>query len=140
MNNTISVGICGLGRRKTATATIQLFPNKDLNTRASLQVNQMDGEKYFQSNFYYLNEIKAPLKKLQLVNHYQIIANVQGGGLTGQAEAIKLAIARALCKLDSQNFRRPLKVEGFLRRDARIKERRKYGLKKARKASQSSKR
>ena len=74
------------------------------------------------------------------MNQYKIVASVKGGGLTGQADAIRLALARALCELDSENFRSSLKIEGYLSRDARIKERRKYGLKKARKASQSSKR
>ena len=80
------------------------------------------------------------LLKIRFINQYKIIAKVKGGGLTGQADAIKFALARALCKLDNANFRPTLKVEGYLSRDARIKERRKYGLKKARKASQSSKR
>jgi small subunit ribosomal protein S9 len=135
-----SLKICGIGRRKTSTAQIKLIPNPDITKFSLLEVNGKIGQNYFHSNLYYLNQINAPLKKLNLLNHYQIIAEVKGGGLTAQAEAIKLGVARALSNLDSKNFRIPLKVEGFLSRDARIKERRKYGLKKARKASQSSKR
>jgi small subunit ribosomal protein S9 len=130
----------GVGRRKTSTATITLIPNLNTNTRNFFEVNGRLGEQYFQYNFSYLHGIEGPLRKLELLNQYKIIATVKGGGLTGQADAIKLALARALCNLDSENFRSPLKVEGYLSRDARIKERRKYGLKKARKASQSSKR
>ena len=132
--------ICGVGRRKTSTATIYLMPNIDTSIETFFTVNERSGDEYFQYNFTYLHNIQGPLRKLELLNQYKIIASVKGGGLTGQADAIKLALARALCKLDSMNFRSPLKVEGYLSRDARIKERRKYGLKKARKASQSSKR
>jgi len=132
--------ICGVGRRKTSTARISLIPHRSTNVENLFEVNGRLGEEYFQYNFNYLHNIESPLRKLELVNQYKIVAAVKGGGLTGQADAIKLALARALCKLDSMNFRSPLKVEGYLSRDARIKERRKYGLKKARKASQSSKR
>lgn len=132
--------ICGVGRRKTSTATLTLIPNVSTNKENSFEVNGRNGEQYFQYNFNYIHEIEGPLRKLELVEQYKIIASVKGGGLTGQADAIKLALARALCKLDNTNFRSVLKSEGYLSRDARIKERRKYGLKKARKASQSSKR
>lgn len=132
--------IFGLGRRKTSTATIVLVPNSTSENESFFEVNGRLGEQYFQYNFNYLHEIQGPLRKLELENQYKIIATVKGGGLTGQADAIKLALARALCQLDKTNFRSALKVEGYLSRDARIKERRKYGLKKARKASQSSKR
>lgn len=132
--------ICGVGRRKTSTATITLIPNSTAEKGNAFEVNGRLGEEYFQYNFTYLHDIEGPLRKLELVNQYKITAVVKGGGLTGQANAIKLALARALCTLDKENFRPSLKVEGYLSRDARIKERRKYGLKKARKASQSSKR
>jgi small subunit ribosomal protein S9 len=140
MNSEKKPEICGIGRRKTSTATITLIPNLSVASENFFEVNGRLGEQYFQYNFNYLHEIEGPLRKLELINQYKIIASVKGGGLTGQADAIKLALARALCKIDSSNFRSPLKVEGYLSRDARIKERRKYGLKKARKASQSSKR
>ena len=129
-----------VGRRKTATARLSIIPNSNTEVKNLFEVNGRLGEEYFQYNFGYLHQILGPLRKLELNNQYKIIASVKGGGLTGQADAIKLALARALCNLDNANFRSPLKVEGYLSRDARIKERRKYGLKKARKASQSSKR
>lgn len=132
--------IYGVGRRKTSTATITLIPNSTAEKENAFEVNGRLGEEYFQYNFTYLHDIEGPLRKLELINQYKITAVVKGGGLTGQANAIKLALARALCTLDKENFRPSLKVEGYLSRDARIKERRKYGLKKARKASQSSKR
>jgi small subunit ribosomal protein S9 len=131
---------CGVGRRKTSTATISLIPHLSSDSKSFFEVNGRLGEEYFQYNFNYLHQIQAPLRKLELMQDYKIVAKVKGGGLTGQANAIQLALARALCTLDTTNFRSALKVEGYLSRDARIKERRKYGLKKARKASQSSKR
>jgi small subunit ribosomal protein S9 len=82
---------------------------------------------------------KAPLETLGLEAEYDILVNVRGGGLTGQADSIRLGVARALCQLDPDN-RKPLKVEGYLTRDPRAKERKKYGLHKARKAPQYSKR
>jgi small subunit ribosomal protein S9 len=131
---------CGVGRRKTSTATISLIPYLSSDSKGFFEVNGRLGEEYFQYNFNYLHQIQGPLRKLELTQDYKIVAKVKGGGLTGQANAIQLALARALCTLDTTNFRSALKVEGYLSRDARIKERRKYGLKKARKASQSSKR
>nr|YP_010443881.1 ribosomal protein S9 [Chattonella marina]UTE94768.1 ribosomal protein S9 [Chattonella marina] len=124
----------GIGRRKKATATVSLF----LGT-GNLSINDENAEKYFQYNLTYLSSIEAPLKKLELDKEYDIIVKVLGGGLTGQAEAVRLGIARALCKIKIEN-RSPLKREGFLSCDSRVKERKKYGLKKARKASQFSKR
>ena len=90
-------------------------------------------------NLTYLNNTWDPLKKLNLETEFDIIANVKGGGLTGQSEAIRLGVARLICKNSFEN-RSILKPFGFLRRDARIKERKKYGLRKARKAPQYSKR
>lgn len=140
MNNLNETKIYGVGRRKTSIATIILIPNVDNGIKSLFIINGRLGEQYFQYNFNYLHKIEGPLRTLEVLNDYKVIASVKGGGLTGQVDAIKLALARALCKLDSNNFRSILKSEGFLSRDARIKERRKYGLKKARKASQSSKR
>lgn len=140
MNNSNKVEIYGIGRRKTSIASIILMPNSNDNTKSLFKINGRDGEQYFQYNFNYINKIEQPLRKLELLSQYKVIVSVKGGGLTGQVDAIKLGLARALCKLDSINFRPILKSQGFLSRDARIKERRKYGLKKARKASQSSKR
>lgn len=132
--------IYGIGRKKESTAIVYLVPFSESTSQITCEVNGHKAEHYFQQNFTYLNQINLPLKKVKLENKYKIIANVKGGGLTGQADSIKLGIARALCKIDKVNFRPLLKFEGFLTRDARIKERRKYGLKKARKASQYSKR
>jgi small subunit ribosomal protein S9 len=124
----------GLGKRKEAIARVFLVPGG-----GNIIINKVPGEKYLQYNSNYLNMVKAPLEKLQLENQFDIIALVKGGGLTGQTEAIRLGVARLLCKLESTN-RQILKPYGFLTRDSRIKERKKYGLRKARKAPQYSKR
>jgi small subunit ribosomal protein S9 len=94
---------------------------------------------YLQFNPSILHGVKAPLEVLGLENDYDVLVNAHGGGVTGQAEAIRLGVARALCELAPEN-RGPLKAEGYLTRDPRAKERKKYGLKKARKAPQFSKR
>ena len=124
----------GLGKRKQAVARVFLVPGE-----GNLIINKVPGEKYLQYNDTYLNMVKAPLEKLQLETQFDIIVLVNGGGLTGQAEAIRLGVARLLCKLEATN-RQVLKPYGFLTRDDRIKERKKYGLRKARKAPQYSKR
>ena len=138
--NQIHPNIYGIGRKKESTAIVYLVPFSESASQVACEVNGHKAEQYFQQNFTYLNQITLPLKKVKLDKKYKIIANVKGGGLTGQADSIRLAISRALCKVDKVNFRPILKFEGFLKRDARVKERRKYGLKKARKASQYSKR
>ena len=140
MNDLNSTKVFGVGRRKTSSATVILKPNLDSNIEPLFLINGKITEQYFNYNFNCLNKVENPLKILKILNHYQILVSVKGGGLTGQVDAIILALSRALCKLDNKNFRSILKNKGFLSRDARIKERRKYGLKKARKASQSSKR
>ena len=124
----------GLGRRKQAVARVFLVPGE-----GDLIINKVSGEKYLQYNTTYLTTIWAPLKVLNLEKQFDIIAIVNGGGLTSQAKAIQLGIARLICQKDSKN-RLVLKLFGFLTRDARIKERKKYGLRKARKAPQYSKR
>ena len=124
----------GLGKRKKATARVFLVPGE-----GNLIINKVSGEKYLQFNTTYLNTIWSPLQKLNLDKQFDIVALVNGGGLTGQTEAIQLGVARLICKMDPQN-RQILKPFGFLTRDARIKERKKYGLRKARKAPQYSKR
>jgi len=124
----------GLGKRKQAIARVFLIPGK-----GNLVINKVSGNKYLQYNDTYLNSVWAPLKKLNLEKQFDIIVLVTGGGLTGQTDAIRLGVARQLCKLD-QNNRVLLKPFGFLTRDSRIKERKKYGLRKARKAPQYSKR
>ena len=124
----------GLGRRKEASARVFLVPGE-----GNLVINKVSGEKYLQYNTTYLDAVRAPLKTLNLDTQFDIVVLVKGGGLTGQTDAIKLGVARLLCKMDPQN-RSILKSFGFLTRDSRIKERKKYGLRKARKASQFSKR
>ncbi|WP_204104884.1 MULTISPECIES: 30S ribosomal protein S9 [Spirulina sp. CCY15215] len=124
----------GTGRRKNAVARVRLVPGD-----GKIVVNKRPGDNYFNYNPKYLASIKAPLGTLGMENEYDVLVNAHGGGLTGQAEAVKLGVARALCQLDPAN-RQPLKIEGYLTRDPRAKERKKYGLKKARKAPQYSKR
>ena len=124
----------GVGKRKKSTARVFLQPGK-----GDLIINNIPGEKYLQYNANHIDKIKDPLKKLQLEEQFDMIAIVKGGGLTGQTEAIQLGVARLLCKFEPTN-RSILKPYGFLTRDARIKERKKYGLRKARKAPQYSKR
>ena len=137
MNSTINLVFqknnIGLGKRKQAVARVFLVAGE-----GNLIINKLPGEKYLQYNDTYLGLIKAPLEKVNLSNQFDIVALVRGGGLTGQAEAIQLGVARLLCKMEVKN-RSLLKPEGFLTRDARIKERKKYGLRKARKAPQYSK-
>jgi small subunit ribosomal protein S9 len=124
----------GTGRRKSAVARVRLVPGD-----GKLIVNGKDGNLYFQFNANYLGVIKGPLETLGLENEYDILVKAEGGGLTGQSDAVRLGVARALCQLDPEN-RSPLKIEGYLTRDPRAKERKKYGLHKARKAPQYSKR
>ena len=124
----------GLGKRKQATARVFLVPGE-----GNLIINKVNGDKYLQYNDTYLNTVWSPLEKVNLEKQFDIIVRVTGGGLTGQAQAIQLGVARLLCKMDKEN-RVILKPFGFLTRDARIKERKKYGLRKARKAPQYSKR
>lgn len=124
----------GTGRRKTSIARVRLIPGS-----GKLIINGLPGESYLQFSPNYLRISYGPLKTLGLIKEYDIHVQTEGGGLTGQADAIRLGIARALCRINPDN-RKALKSEGFLTRDARIKERKKYGLRKARKAPQYSKR
>ena len=131
-NNTVASW--GTGRRKTSVARVRLVPGN-----GTITINGRPGDNYLNYNPAYLAAVKAPLQTLGLSTEYDVLVNVRGGGLTGQADAIKQGAARALCELSVDN-RKPLKTEGHLSRDPRAKERRKYGLKKARKAPQFSKR
>jgi small subunit ribosomal protein S9 len=124
----------GLGKRKEAIARVFLIPGE-----GNLIINKTSGDKYLQYNETYLATVWAPLEKLNLEKQFNIIVLVNGGGLTGQAQAIRLGVSRLLCKMDLEN-RKILKPFGYLSRDPRIKERKKYGLRKARKAPQYSKR
>jgi len=124
----------GTGRRKSSVARVRLVPGT-----GEMTVNGKPGNIYFNKIPSYISAAKAPLETLGLENEYDILVRANGGGLTGQADAVKLGVARALCQLDPEN-RQPLKIEGYLTRDPRAKERKKYGLHKARKAPQYSKR
>lgn len=126
--------IISLGRRKEASAKVKLIPGSGRTI-----INGQNLNLYIQKNLVYRSTIYKPFESLGLQNEYDIIIHVKGSGLQGQMGAIQLAIARALCKLNS-SYKIPLKSRGYLTRDSRAKERRKYGLKKARKAPQFSKR
>jgi len=122
-----------LGRRKTSVARVYLASGQ-----GEIKVNKRSVEDYFPSEVLRMI-VQQPLHQVEEVQHYKIDINVKGGGLKGQAEAIRLAIARALCKINPEH-RPPLKREGYLTRDPRMVERKKYGLRKARRATQFSKR
>lgn len=124
----------GLGKRKQAIARVFLIPGE-----GNIIINKISGDKYLQYNETYLGMVWGPLEKLNLEKQFDIVAIVNGGGLTGQAESIQLGVARLVCRMDPEN-RKILKPFGYLTRDPRIKERKKYGLRKARKAPQYSKR
>lgn len=122
-----------VGRRKTASARVRLYAGT-----GTIVVNERPVQEYFPRGTDVI-EINRPLQVTEMLNSYNISVHVQGGGLTGQAGATSLGIARALCVAD-ENLRPVLKSNGLLVRDARAKERKKYGLKRARKAPQYTKR
>ncbi len=122
-----------IGRRKTSVARIYAKPGK-----GKIIINNRDFEEYFPSDILQ-TIIKQPLDLVNATGSYELSINVVGGGLKGQAEAIRLGIARALCDFDPEH-RPPLKKEGWLTRDPRMVERKKYGRRKARKKFQFSKR
>lgn len=130
----LTVPGAGLGRRKEAIARVRMVPGT-----GQIKVNGRPLEEYF-PNKLHQQLIQDPFKVLELSGSYDVIAKISGGGVAGQAGALRLGIARALNEIDRDNNRASLKKSGFLSRDARIKERKKAGLKKARKASQFSKR
>lgn len=123
----------GTGRRKNAVARVRLIPGQ-----GNFAINKRGLGEYFGKKTLEMI-VQQPLDITETLGKYDIIALVHGGGTTGQAGAVRLGIARALIKADA-SLRPALKRAGFLTRDPRMKERRKYGLKKARKASQFSKR
>ncbi len=128
---TVSFG--GTGRRKKSVARVRLLPGK-----GNFVINDKDINEYFGKGT--LKDVaKQPLVLTNTESKYDVIVSVFGGGFTGQAGAIRHGVARALCKADEQ-LRPELKRAGYLTRDARVKERKKYGLKKARRAPQFSKR
>ncbi|MBP2651524.1 MAG: rpsI [Firmicutes bacterium] len=127
------VNYYGTGRRKTSVARVRLVPGE-----GNIIVNDRPLDKYFGLKTLELI-VKQPLNVTDTLGKYDVLAKVEGGGPTGQAGAVRHGIARALLRVDAE-FRPGLKKAGLLTRDPREKERRKYGLKKARKASQFSKR
>lgn len=132
--NNVKTVYIGTGRRKSSIARVRLIPGS-----GKMIINGLPGESYLQFSPNYIRITYGPLKALGLSKEYDIFVQTQGGGLTGQADAIRLGIARALCSVNPTH-RTELKLEGHLTRDSRVKERRKYGLRKARKAPQFSKR
>ncbi|MTE24573.1 30S ribosomal protein S9 [Microbacterium excoecariae] len=130
----VSVPGAAVGRRKQAIARVRLNPGS-----GSFTVNGRTLEEYF-PNKLHQQLITDPFTLLGLTGAYDVTARINGGGPSGQAGALRLAISRALNEIDRENNRPALKKAGFLTRDARVIERKKAGLKKARKASQFSKR
>ncbi|MEK7616034.1 MAG: 30S ribosomal protein S9 [Patescibacteria group bacterium] len=132
-----------VGRRKEATARVRVLTKKSADKqpdeeKAIIMVNEKPYVEYFNS-LKLQNIVESPLRKLKSINRFKATVHVYGGGMSGQADAIKFGLSRALVLFDT-NFTKKLRKAGFLTRDARVKERRKYGLKKARKAPQWAKR
>lgn len=125
----------GMGRRKTAVARVRVFPNGD----GSVTVNGRNAQSYFGQREAHMATIAGPFRVLDLSNKYTVTVRVMGGGTSGQAGAIRHALARALIRVNP-DFKRALRKAGFLTRDPRMKERKKPGLKRARKAPQYTKR
>jgi len=122
-----------VGRRKKAIARVRLIPGE-----GNIVINRRDIEEYFGLETL-KTVVRQPLALTETAARFDILVNVKGGGFTGQAGAVRHGIARALVKADA-DLRAPIKKAGFLTRDSRMKERKKYGLKAARRASQFSKR
>ena len=124
----------GTGRRKSSVARVRLVPGQ-----GNITINKKSLDEYFGGLELLKNEVRRPLQLVGAEGKFDVIATVQGGGTTGQSGALRHGISRALCVADPEN-RPALKAAGFMTRDPRMKERKKYGLKKARRASQFSKR
>ena len=125
----------GMGRRKTAVARVRLFPNGD----GSITINGKTLQGYFGTRETHQSTIAAPFRALDLNNTYTMTVRVVGGGTSGQAGAIRHAVSRALVRVNA-DFKIALRKAGYLTRDPRMKERKKPGLKRARKAPQYTKR
>ena len=129
-----SIQYYGTGRRKESVARVRLVPGN-----GAITINKRDIDDYFG-----LETLKAilrqPLELTGTIGKFDVLVNVKGGGFTGQAGAIRHGIARALLEVDAETFRPALKAAGYLTRDPRMMERKKYGLKAARRAPQFSKR
>ena len=130
---TEKIVFCGTGRRKKSIARVRLVEGK-----GDIKVNGETLDEYFGTEILKVI-VKQPLTVTNTVDKFDIICKVEGGGLSGQAGAVRHGIARALLEANGE-YRAALKTNGFLTRDPRMKERKKYGLKKARKAPQFSKR
>lgn len=124
----------GTGRRKSSVARVRLIPGK-----GEIIVNKKPLDDYLAMEIV-KREVRRPFEIAGCEGKFDVIATVKGGGYTGQAGALRHGISRALCQADRESYRALLKAAGFLTRDSRMKERKKYGLKKARRASQFSKR
>lgn len=124
----------GTGRRKSSIARVRLMEGK-----GKIIVNGKDLQEYFGEETLRVI-VKQPLEATETLSKFDVIAKVTGGGFSGQAGAVRHGIARALNEANSEEYRAVLKAKGLLTRDSREKERKKYGLKKARKAPQFSKR
>ena len=124
----------GTGRRKSSVARVRLIPGS-----GNIPVNKKPLDDYLAMEIV-KREVKRPFEVAGCEGKFDVIATVHGGGYTGQAGALRHGISRALCEADRESYRPALKAAGFLTRDPRMKERKKYGLKKARRASQFSKR
>ena len=124
----------GTGRRKSSVARVRLVPGS-----GKITVNGRDVNEYMPFATLVM-DLKQPLVATNTLDKFDVICTVKGGGISGQAGAIRHGISRALLQYDAENLRPLLKKSGFLTRDPRMKERKKYGLKKARKAPQFSKR
>ncbi len=129
-----NVEFAATGRRKNSIARVRITPNG----KGQFIINKKNIDEYFNLGVYKL-VANQPFEITQTTGKYDVVVNVHGGGLSGQAGAIRHAIARALIKAD-ESLKAEIKKAGFLTRDARVKERKKYGLKKARKAPQFRKR
>ena len=130
----LTVAGAAVGRRKEAVARVRVVPGSGKWT-----INGRELANYF-PNKLHQQEVNEPFKILELEGAYDVIARIHGGGPSGQAGALRLGVARSLNEIDVENNRPTLKKAGFLTRDARVIERKKAGLKKARKAQQYSKR
>lgn len=124
----------GTGRRKSSVARVRLIPGK-----GEILVNRKPLDEYFGMELL-KREVRRPFAVAGCEGKFDVVATVHGGGTTGQAGALRHGISRALCEADREAYRPALKSAGFLTRDPRMKERKKYGLKKARRAPQFSKR
>ncbi|MBR3791952.1 MAG: 30S ribosomal protein S9 [Clostridia bacterium] len=124
----------GTGRRKSSVARVRLVPGN-----GNVTINGRDIDDYFGLDTLKVI-VRQPLTLTSTIGKFDVIAKVEGGGFTGQAGAIRHGIARAILEVDTDEYRATLKQAGFLTRDSRMKERKKYGLKAARRAPQFSKR